>query len=65
MELLVNGESISTRAETLDALLQELHLRPEGVAAEVNMTVVSKRDYPACRLKAGDVVEIVKFVGGG
>lgn len=65
MELRVNGESMSTRAKTLEALLQELNIRPEGVAAEVNLSVVSKRDYATWRLKPGDAVEIVKFVAGG
>jgi len=65
MNLTVNGEKRETGAETLQGLIEELELKPQGVAAEVNLSVISKRDYATCRLKDGDVVEIVRFVGGG
>jgi thiamine biosynthesis protein ThiS len=65
MRLTVNGENMDTGAETLKRLIEELDLKPEGVAAEVNLNVVKKKDYGNTRLKEGDRVEIVNFVGGG
>jgi thiamine biosynthesis protein ThiS len=65
MRLTVNGENMDTEAETLKRLIEELDLKPEGVAAEVNLNVVKKKDYGNTRLKEGDRVEIVNFVGGG
>jgi thiamine biosynthesis protein ThiS len=66
MLLTLNGkESIRTGAKTLNDLIEELDLKPEGVAAEVNLKVISKRDYANTRLRDGDKVEIVNFVGGG
>jgi sulfur carrier protein len=65
MTLKVNGEALSTAAETVQALIEELDVAAGGVAVEVNLAVVRKRDYATFRLKDGDTVEIVNFVGGG
>ena len=49
---------------TLRALLGQLNLVPEKVAIELNRRLArsDKYDLP---LNAGDVIEIVTFVGGG
>ncbi len=65
MKLKVNGEDITTGAETVEGLIDEFNLKPGGVAVEVNLTVISKSEYGAFRLSEGDEVEIVNFVGGG
>lgn len=65
MKLRVNGEDFETGAETLTGLIEQLNLKPEGVAVEVNLNVIKKKDYGETRLREGDAVEIVKFVGGG
>lgn len=65
MELKVNGEYLNVEASTLLELIHELNLVPERVAAEVNMAIISKKDYSNCRLRKGDSVELVNFVGGG
>jgi thiamine biosynthesis protein ThiS len=65
MVVTVNGQSMETGAETLRALIEMLDLRPERVAAEVNMKVIRKTDYDSVRIMEGDTVEIVNFVGGG
>ena len=54
-----------TAAETIKALVAELGIAPEGVAVEVNLAIVSKRDYGTFRLSEGDAVEVVRLVGGG
>jgi sulfur carrier protein len=65
MRLKVNGEDIDTAAETVEGLIGELRLKPQGVAVEVNMSIVKKAEYGAFRLSEGDEVEVVNFVGGG
>jgi len=65
MKLRVNGERLETGAGTVEALLGELNIRREGVAVEVNLAIVKKKDYPGFALKEGDEVEIVNLVGGG
>jgi thiamine biosynthesis protein ThiS len=66
MKLILNGELFDTsKAETIQALLDELGIESVRVAVEVNLTIVKKTDYAAFKLKDGDNVEIVNFVGGG
>ncbi len=50
---------------TVAQLIAKYKLAPPRVAVEVNQELVSRRDYEATRLKDGDRVEIVTFVGGG
>lgn len=65
MKILLNGETNSTAAGTVQALLDELRITPGKVAVEVNLKVVKKCDYDSTPLHEGDSVEIVNFVGGG
>ncbi len=65
MKLRVNGEEYTTKRDTLGQLLKELEIIPERVAVEVNLMVIGKKDFENYRLKDGDNVEIVNFVGGG
>jgi sulfur carrier protein len=65
MKLKVNGEEYTTERDTLARLLRELEIIPERVAVEVNLMVIRKKDFEHYRLKDGDSVEIVYFVGGG
>jgi len=66
MRLKINGETKDNiGATTLEELLEELGVSSGRVAVEVNETIVKKTDYVTFRLKDGDMVEIVNFVGGG
>jgi sulfur carrier protein len=66
MKLKLNGSLTEHRdGETVTGLLEKLSIRPEGVAVEVNLEIVRKRDYGSHVLREGDSVEIVNFVGGG
>ena len=53
------------RPQTVTDLLQTLNVRPEQVAVAVNGEVVSRDTWAATTIKDGDVVEIVRAVGGG
>jgi len=65
--LTVNGDRRSIAAGTLlSAYLASLKLDPRLVVVEHNRTILRDRDaYPSIVLGAGDVLEIVHFVGGG
>lgn len=65
MNLTINGESRSSAAETLAALVAELGMKPDRVAIELNREIVSRDRWPQTELKEGDQLEIVHFVGGG
>ena len=62
----VNGESRQIEeASTIADLLRLLNLSGEGLAVEVNREIVPRRLHTETRLRAGDEIEIVTFVGGG
>jgi sulfur carrier protein len=46
-------------------LVVGLGLGPRRIAVELNRAVVPRADYGAVRLREGDAVEIIHFVGGG
>ncbi len=50
----------------MDDLLRELRIDPRTVVVEHNREIVRDRAGLSLRsLEAGDVVEVVQFVGGG
>ena len=66
MRLTINGEVRDIPAGlTLAALLEHLGLTDGPVAIERNREVVPRSQHGQVRLEAGDVLEIVQFVGGG
>jgi thiamine biosynthesis protein ThiS len=66
MKLQINGESreLST-VLTLASLLEELGMKHDRVAVELNRHIVARELWPSTRLSEGDQLEIVHFVGGG
>jgi thiamine biosynthesis protein ThiS len=66
MNVTVNGEERAVPANaTIAALIIDLGFADRRVAVEVNRDVVPRDEYARRQLAAGDVVEIVHFVGGG
>ncbi len=66
MKIIVNGEEQTYNVPlTVTALLQELDLRTEQVAVEVNLTILDRSNFPTWNLQEGDKVEILSFIGGG
>jgi sulfur carrier protein len=62
----INGENRQFEEGTsISDLLRALDLPLEGVAVEVNRTIVPRRSHAEILLKDRDEVEIVTFVGGG
>lgn len=62
----MNGEPMELpEGLTVLALLRHLGVKAERVAVERNGTVVKKARHAEEPVAAGDVLEIVTFVGGG
>jgi len=65
MRLVINAEERELSASTLDALIEELGMKGDRVAVELNREIVPRANWSATTLKDGDRLEIVHFVGGG
>ena len=65
MNLIINGDERQLSAQTLSALIQELGMKSDRVAVELNRQIIHKDRWPDTYLKDGDRLEIVHFVGGG
>ena len=66
MLLHINGESREfPDGLTVAALVGQLGMKPDRVAVELNLEIVSRTKWEATVLKDGDKLEVVHFVGGG
>ncbi len=66
MRLIINGKEQSfDDSLTLAQLVEQLGMKGDRVAAELNREIVSRAQWAATSLKDGDSLEIVHFVGGG
>jgi sulfur carrier protein len=66
IKLIVNGETItSPSGATVRDLIQQLGLKPDLVAVEINRELVRKATFAERHLSSADRVEILEFVGGG
>jgi sulfur carrier protein len=64
--LLVNGKSRSLEDSTdLESYLASFGVNMKYVAVGYNGEVVKKGEFPDVQLRDGDVLEIVRPVGGG
>lgn len=63
----INGaeQAIEESCKNLGSLLESLDVNPKTVVVEHNKKVVPAPSLQTTEVKAGDVVEIVHFVGGG
>lgn len=66
MILQVNGTARELRDEaTVAELLESLGLRRDGVAVAVGGQVIPRTEHERRVLVAGEVVEVIRAVGGG
>lgn len=64
--LQINGRRVELEGPTsVLAYLEKLGVSPRAVAVEHNGTIVDRTSYADAKLEEGDVVEIVRMVGGG
>lgn len=67
MKLKVNGENKEFFESdiTLGKLLGLLELPTDHIAVEHNKSIIPKAQYNEVTMNDGDIIEIVRFVGGG
>ena len=66
MKLVINGEErLFDISLTLASLVEELGMKPDRVAVELNRNIVPRHQWPETKLADSDQLEIVQFVGGG
>jgi len=66
MQLIVNGESREFADKlTLSGLVEQLGMRGDRLAVELNRDIVPRQRWPETVLQDHDRLEIVHFVGGG
>ena len=66
IQIHVNGEARAWRAGlTVTDLLQDLEVRTERVAVELNLEILDRAAFGQRVLNEGDRVEIMSFIGGG
>jgi len=64
--LTVNGEKRELEEPVrLTAFLETLDFNPRHVAVARNGTVLQRKKWPEVVLQDGDILEIVRMVGGG
>jgi sulfur carrier protein len=66
MRLFINGQEKNFSAElTLAGLIEQLGMKGDRVAVELNREIVSREQWAATSLREDDQLEVVHFVGGG
>lgn len=66
MKLRVNGKDVELAGPTpLLDYLAALGVSPRAVAVEINDRILDRAEFESAELREGDVVEVVRMVGGG
>jgi thiamine biosynthesis protein ThiS len=66
MKLQINGETRDFNPPlTLAGLVEQLDMKADRVAVELNRSIVPREQWQGTSLADGDRLEIVHFVGGG
>ena len=66
-KLKINGKTISIKSHTILSMLKEVSVNSENdnIAVAVNEEVVQKSKWINCKIKSGDIIEIVRPLKGG
>ena len=66
MRVVINGKEFTYQEpKSIKEILKELKIEDKVMAAAVNMEIVKKENWDNFRVKDGDRVEFLHFVGGG
>jgi sulfur carrier protein len=61
----INGKNVNAEGMTIAEYLDAENYNVKQIAVEYNLEIISKEQYGEIKLKDGDEVEIVSFMGGG
>ena len=66
IHITLNGKPNEIKAGmTVTDLLTKWRMRPELVTVEINEHILQKLDYETTKIKEGDKVEFIFYMGGG
>ena len=66
MKITVNGETKEIIPETtLVSFIRDMDLNPDTVVAECDGKIIKRDEYDSLVLQEGNVLELIRFVGGG
>jgi sulfur carrier protein len=66
MKITCNGETKEITPNTsLVNLIRDMNLNPDTVVAECDGRIINRDDYETLLLQEGNVLELIRFVGGG
>ncbi len=65
MKITINGQEQTCDSTTLAQLIEQLGMKQDRVAVELNRNIVPRTQWQETNLAEGDKLEIVHFVGGG
>ena len=66
MKITCNGEIKNIDPGTTPVtLIQDLDLNPDTVVVECDGRIVKREEYDTLVLTEGNIIELVRFVGGG
>ena len=65
MKIRVNGKDMDFEKTTIQDLVNHFKLKPGSIVIEKNSEIVDRDRYNEEELNEGDVIEIIRFVGGG
>jgi len=66
MLVTINGEDINfNKSITIENFLKEKDIDTDAVVVELNKQIIPSEDYKTTYLSNKDILEILRFVGGG
>lgn len=66
MNITLNGQKYNIESNiTLKEMLINLNIEQKNIIAEVNGEVVTQNDFSNKIINENDIIELVRFVGGG
>ena len=66
MFITVNGKGVEVGAHsTVETLLNQLELPADRTVVEVGGRIVIREEHSSTLLGEGDLIELIRFVGGG
>ena len=66
IKIMCNGETKELAPDTtLVSLIRNMDLNPDTVVAECDGKIIKRDEYDTMVLSEGNILELIRFVGGG
>jgi len=66
ISVVLNGKDVQVSGEaTISSILENMGWKPELVAVQLNGEVPERAVYTSLKIRSGDHMNVVHFVGGG